>query len=392
MKINTIIYRHLLKELLPPFFINMVFFSFVFLMTQILEITNMVVNYNMGLSRIGLMMLYNLPFFLEFVIPMSIMLSILLTFLRLSGDNEITALKAGGINLYQLLPSVMTFCLMGFLLTGFMAVYGLPWGRIAFKQLAIETAERHLDVAIKERTFNDAFKGVMLYVTHMDAKTRTLTDVFIEDQRNTNIISTVVAPKGNLIIDPEQHSVMLRLYRGTINQVDISNRSVNTVQFSTYDISLDTRQQRAGAGLHGPKDEEEMHLEELAAYLDETKIKDRQYYLTLMEYHKKFSLPFACFALGILAVPLGIQSKSSRRSFGIGLGLFFFLIYYILLSAGWVFGEAGAYPPIIGMWVPNIVMAGMGIWILIYTVNERPFFEIILKNGLLKRIFQKYRG
>ncbi|MFZ3047149.1 MAG: LptF/LptG family permease, partial [Desulfatirhabdiaceae bacterium] len=149
MKINTIIYRHLLKELLPPFFINMVFFSFVFLMTQILEITNMVVNYNMGLSRIGLMMLYNLPFFLEFVIPMSIMLSILLTFLRLSGDNEITALKAGGINLYQLLPSVMTFCLMGFLLTGFMAVYGLPWGRIAFKQLAIETAERHLDVAIK---------------------------------------------------------------------------------------------------------------------------------------------------------------------------------------------------------------------------------------------------
>jgi len=50
MKINTIIYRHLLQELLPPFLINMVFFSFVFLMTQILEITNMVVNYNMGRS------------------------------------------------------------------------------------------------------------------------------------------------------------------------------------------------------------------------------------------------------------------------------------------------------------------------------------------------------
>ena len=390
MKINTIIYRYLLKELLPPFFINMVFFSFVFLMTQILEITNMVVNYNIGLYRVVLMMLYNLPFFLGFVIPMSVMLSILLTFLRLSGDNEITALKAGGINLYQLLPPVMTFCLIGCLMTGFMAIYGLPWGRMAFKQLVIETAERHLDVAIRERTFSDAFKGVMLYVTHMDTRTRTMTDVFIEDQRNANIISTVVAPKGNLIIDPERQTIMLRLYSGVINQVDINSRSVNTVRFSTYDIRLDTRQ-RAVAESHGPKDEEEMSLGELRAYLDEDRVKDSQYFQALIEYHKKFSLPFACFALGVLAMPLGIQSKSSKSSFGIGLGLIFFLIYYILLSVGWVFGETGAYPPVVGMWLPNIVMAGTGIWILIVTVNERPFFEIILKIGLLKRIFNRGR-
>jgi len=37
----------------------------------------------------------------------------------------------------------------------------------------------------------------------------------------------------------------------------------------------------------------------------------------------------------------------------IGIGLFL----YLLLSAGLVFGEAGMYPPILGMWVPNIVWA-----------------------------------
>jgi lipopolysaccharide export system permease protein len=378
MKWNTILFRYLFLELLPPFWINLVFFSFVFLMTQILEITNMVVNYGMGVSRILLMMLYNLPFFLQFIIPMSVMLSILLTFLRLSGDNEITALKAGGISIHQLLPPVMAFCLIGCLLTGFMGIYGLPWGRTAFKQLAIDTAERHLDFAIKERTFNDSFKGVMLYVTHMDTKTRTMTDVFIEDQRNANIISTVVAPKGSLILNAERRSVLLRLYNGTINQVDIKNRSVNTVRFATYDINLDAGQ-RARAIQHGPKDEEEMSLAELREYLAEDRPRDRQYYLTWMEYHKKFSLPFACLALGILAVPLGIQSKSSRRSFGIGLGLVFFLFYYILLSAGWVFGEAGTYPPIIGMWIPNLVMAGIGIWILNHTVKENSVVEIVGK-------------
>ena len=96
-----------------------------------------------------------------------------------------------------------------------------------------------------------------------------------------------------------------------------------------------------------------------------------QYYLALMEFHKKFSLPSACLALGLLAMPLGIQSKSAKRSFGIGLGLFFFLAYYLILSAGFVFGEAGSYPPLIGMWAPNIVMGGIGCFLMVRCARER---------------------
>jgi lipopolysaccharide export system permease protein len=91
-----------------------------------------------------------------------------------------------------------------------------------------------------------------------------------------------------------------------------------------------------------------------------------------MEYHKKFSIPMACFALGILALPLGIVSKRVKRSSGLVLGLVYFLIYYILLSVGLVFGETGAYPPLIGMWLPNVVMGGLGVFLLIKTANEKP--------------------
>ncbi|MDH3882120.1 MAG: LptF/LptG family permease, partial [Desulfobacteraceae bacterium] len=86
---------------------------------------------------------------------------------------------------------------------------------------------------------------------------------------------------------------------------------------------------------------------------------------------KKFSIPFACVALGILAVPLGIQSESAKRSTGLGLGMVFFLIYYIMLSAGSVFGEAGVYPPVVGMWVPNIALGGLGLFLLIRSANDR---------------------
>ena len=121
-----------------------------------------------------------------------------------------------------------------------------------------------------------------------------------------------------------------------------------------------------------PKDEEEMSLGELRHYLRETKTRNPQYYITQMEYYKKFSIPVACFALGLLAMPLGIQSKTAKRSFGIVLGLVFFLVYYLMLSAGWVFGETGSYPPIIGMWAPNVVMGGIGIYFLWRTARERP--------------------
>jgi lipopolysaccharide export system permease protein len=185
--------------------------------------------------------------------------------------------------------------------------------------------------------------------------------------------------------NPDTHQFLLRLYEGTINQVDVKSRSVNTVHFDTYDILLDTRQAIAAMAT-GPTHPEEMSLSEIRKYLALSTEKNSKYYLTLMEFHKKFSLPFACIALGLLAAPLGIQSRSSRRSFGISLGICFFLIYYILLSAGWVFGEAGKYPPILGMWLPNLVTTGAGL-ILLHRANyEKPAPLTTLAAGVARRL------
>jgi len=371
MKINTIISRFIFKEMIPPFVINLVFFTFMFLMTRILEITDMIVNYGVNLGTVLKILGFTMPFFLQFIIPMSVMMAVLLTFLKMSSDNEIIALKAGGVSLYRLLPPVFLFALVGVLLTGATAIYGLPTGRMAIKQLLYDVAVNNTEIGLKPRTFNDAFNGVMLYVSKIEPATRTLLDVFIEDQRSKDVVSTVVSPRGRLFSQPEQGVFQLRLYNGSINQVDVKDRSAHTVQFETYDIRLDI-QKSVGIPGGGPKHQEEMSVSELLAYLDKSKQRDDRYYLTLMEFHKKFSLPFSCLFLALLAVPLGIQSRHAKRSFGVGLGLIFFLFYYLMLSAGWVFGETGAYPPLIGMWVPNLVMGGIGLFLLIRNAKEQP--------------------
>jgi len=389
MKINSVLNRYILRELFQPFFLSILFLTFIFLMTRMLDIANMIVNYRVSVWTIARLLFYSMPFFLEFIIPMSVMMAALLTFLRLSGDNEIVALKAGGVSLYNLLVPLFVFCLIGALMTAFMAIYGLPNGRMASKRLAFMAIIDNVNVGLEERRFNDRFDGVMLYVNRIDHEKDELSDIFIEDSRNKDVISTIVAPSGYLRGEKEKFTFHLRLYNGSINRVNPGAKTSYMINFQTYDMMLELKNPTESIE-NGPKDEEEMSIPELRRYIKENASKkNAQYYLTLMELHKKFSMPLACFALGLLALPLGIQSRLAKRSFGVGLGMFFFIIYYMLLSAGWVFGEAGVYPPWIGMWVPNIVMGSIGASLLVLTANEyfiRMDFISDFARGLSKYI------
>jgi lipopolysaccharide export system permease protein len=114
-----------------------------------------------------------------------------------------------------------------------------------------------------------------------------------------------------------------------------------------------------------------MTLSDLRTYLERVKLDKVEYFGALMQYYKKFSIPVACLAMGLLALPLGIQTRNSKKGFGIGLGLFFFLLYYILLSMGTAFGENGSYPPVIGMWMPNVIIGGFGIILLVRSAREK---------------------
>jgi lipopolysaccharide export system permease protein len=371
MKINTILNRYLFFELIPPFVVNMVFFAFIFLITRVLDIINMIINYQVSPVAFIRLLFYSIPFFLSFVIPMSVMMAVLLTFLRMSNDNEVMAIKSCGINPHRFLIPVLTFCLLGWGLTTYIAVIALPWGNQSFYRLSLEVAREHVDSAIKERTFINEFEGLTMYVSQMDTRTKTLVDVFIEDRRTSDIHNTIVAPKGYLTFEPENDALRLTLFAGVLNQVNLENYSANTVKFDSYDMRLDLEQMVSSAV--GRKRSEAMTLTELRIYIDSLKHnKNKYYYNALMRYHEKFALPFACFALGILAMPLGIQPRKDKRSFGIVVGIILFLIYYLLLSIGWSLGESGTYPPLLGMWTPNLVLGGLGIFLYVHCMRDKP--------------------
>lgn len=381
MKIASTINRYILKEFLGPFAVNVLFFTFIFLMAELIEITNWIVNYNINLMTVLQMIFYQIPFLLIFVLPISVMITVLLTFLRLSNENEILAIKTGGISIYALLIPVFAFCFMGFVLTVLMSIYGQPMGRSALRELTREIVSANMTIGLKERTFNESFKDVVIYVNKIDSKDKMLIDVFIEDKRQPDRVTTVVAPRGKLFSDPQSAVSRLRLFNGSIHQTNLKDKAAQSIHFDRYDIRLPMKKSDSLIDTK-PKRPKEMSTSNLTRFVNRSNAEDERYYRALLELHRRFALPFGCFALGLLAVPLGVQSKSAKRSFGLFLGLFFYLLYYLLMSVGKIYGETGAYPPVIGMWLPNFVLGGLGLYFLIHTANERSLKVDTIYNQL----------
>jgi len=253
--------------------------------------------------------------------------------------------------------------------------------------MALNVVQSNFNVGLKERQFNDSFDGVMFYVNKIDVTDNSLNDIYIEDQRNDGFSTTIVAPKGRIFNGDDRLSFVLSLHDGMINQVNLKSRAIHSIQFDTYALNLDLK--NAVKTIRKKKIRpKEMGLAELATFLKTEKIRTSKYYSAWVEYHKKFSIPFACIALGVLAIPLGVHSSSSRKSAGLGIGLIAFLLYYLLLSAGLVASEAGNIAPVVGMWMPNVIMGGLGIYLLFKAANDKSFVVLDGMNQLMKKIVQ----
>lgn len=364
---TRIIHRYLFREMLGPFFVSLGVFTFVLLLAKIMELTDLVVTRGVGLGVVGRLLLYTMPYLFVFTLPMATLLGVLLAFLRLSTDNEITALKAAGVGLMQLVPPVAALAMLAWGLTSGLAIWALPWGNHQFENMIFTVAQSKADLALKERTFLDNFPGLVIYINRLPGAGQ-MQDVFIVDERDPSRSYTVVAKHGR-IYPVSGNKVVVRLFDGTIHGVGSGLRTAQTAHFETYDVTMDAP--GYGGGQRTSKHEKEMMLDELLAEMGKEQKGSKRYYLLDMELQKKFTLPFSCLVMALIGLPLGTHSRSGR-SWGVAVALVVFFSYYLMLSAAWSFGVSGSYPPQIGMWVPNVIFGLLGLVMLNRELKEAP--------------------
>jgi len=375
---------YLTKEIMGPFFVGLLIFTFIFLMNSILRLTELVVNKGVKLIDILKLILYAMPSFLVFTVPMALLMAVLAALGRLSGDNEITAMKVSGIGIYQLVAPIMIFSLVCSLLTSFVAVYALPWGNSSTRELIFNIARNKVNIGIKERTFNSDFKGLVLYVNEIAVRGEELKGILVSEKGETGEPNTIVAREGYLISDPKSLIITLRLIDGKIHRASKDLNTYQEIGFSTYDINLDLGTIIKEQGSF-TKEYSEMSIGELQRKIEELRKGKKSLYHPLQVLYEKFSVPFACLVFGLIAIPLGIQSRPSSKFWGFILSLGVILTYYVFLTCGQILAKNGEIPLPIALWAPNFFIGILGVYMLYKTANDLPINFIVW----IERIFRK---
>ena len=364
------LFKYIFKELLPNFIVGLIVLVFISLMGEMLPITELIITHGVRVSQVLILISYLLPGILVFALPAVVLISSVVTFLRLSSDNEIIALKSSGISLYQMLPPVVFFSGVCFVFTILMSCYAVSWGNRSFKDLIFQIAESKADLGIKARIFSEPFDNVVFYVSEFNEKDWVMKDVFVMDSRDNTYTNTIIAKEARILRHPAERMITLRFSRGTIFVVDKSLESSRNISFKTYDLNIGL-QDILDALASRRKAPKEMSMGDLLRHAGELKRGDPERNEMMIEFLERISLPIGVFFMGLIGVPLGAQLRSRERSVGIGLSLVVFAFYYLCLAGTRSLCEPGVIPPEVGVWIPDIFLIVAFAYITKRAVKEK---------------------
>ena len=373
---RRLINRYVLTEIAFPFCMILFVLTFVLLMGKILQVMDLMINKGIGFADIARLMLYLLPSFLMFTIPISLLIAILIGLGRLSGDNEWTVMKMSGVSLYQLSFPVACAALVAFLMTLTTTLFLVPYGNLASKTLLMDMARQKASIGIREKIFIDDFQGILLYAERIPAHGDFLEGVLISDSRISREPSTIVARRAYLVSNPDTMAITLRLEDGSTHTVDAGLNHYRKMDFRFYDVRLDLASALSAEKKSGTKSSTEMSLSELTTTLGNRGLKEEALRELAIELNKKLTVPFSCLVFALIGMPLGIRAHRSIRSRGFTLGLFLVLAYYLLRLSGEALVETGRLSPILGTWTPNGIFATAGILLFSLSAREVSFRQL----------------
>jgi lipopolysaccharide export system permease protein len=391
MVMKKTMFFYIFREILHIFLISLLIFTIVLLMDKILRLIEWIVSRGASITLILKLLLYISPSFLVFTIPMALLVATLLSFGRLSSDNEVTAFKASGISLYQLYAPVGVFSVGAYLASALLVFYGLPWGNRGVYEVFFQMAQSKATLEIKERVFNDDFDGLILYVDKVPTYGEKLEGILIYDEREKGRYDTIFAREGFVANNPKTQEVMLKLVKGDIHRFEPNRNLFQKVQFESYDMKLELANAMKAFSGRKLKDKE-ISIEDMKARVARMRQKGLDTSTEEMEIHKRYAIPFVCLIFGLMGVPLGVQPRRSGKSNGFLFSLLIILAYYVSLTASEIFVADHALPPLLAAWFPNFMFGALAIYLLIKAGRESPFKPLVWLNAGIEFIQEKWRG
>jgi lipopolysaccharide export system permease protein len=182
----------------------------------------------------------SLPLTIALSLPMAVLVATLYAFSRLASENEITAMKASGVSLRNVLTPVMWAAAF---VTLFMVGFNdqiLPRANHRLRTLQGDIAQKKPTFALREQVINEVSPGKLyLRAGRLSQTTNVMRDITIFDVGDYTRRRTIYADSGNMAVSPDQADLLLTLYSGTVQDVPIQKpQELQRLYFKTQLIRV----------------------------------------------------------------------------------------------------------------------------------------------------------
>ena len=433
-----ILEKYILKENFKPFTVSLVVITFVMLLDKVLDLLNLIIEKHLDFPTIVKVFGLSLPFMLALSIPMAVLMASIISFGRLSTDNELTAFKSCGINIYRLIkPTVIT----AFFISLFMIYFNneiLPNTNHSLKNLLINIHYKRPATEIKVGIFNK-IKDLTIFI--QGRENDIMKGMLIYDNKDTRFPRVISAKTGKIILGNGGNSLKAILNNGEMIEQDKENHNkVQVRKFKKFVMNLPDLGYKINDLDSNYRGDREMTSQMLLDKISERKnliTKSKQRIISLkeklshtvkdslnykskkkirslnnmismenskikshnvrinefeVEYHKKFAIAFACLIFVLIGIPVGIMTKTSSIGTSFTVSSIVFLVYYSSLVGGEELADRGLMSPFLSMWIANFVFGVLGIFLVYLSRKEDRTIPINKLFNWLTKKFSKVQN
>ncbi len=313
-------------------------------------------------------LLYLMPDMLTFTIPLSVLCASVLVFSRLSADNEITAMRASGISLWQIVAPGLIISLLLSALCLWLNTTVAPLSRYRADQLQRTEGVKNPLVLLEPGRFVE-LPGYIIRVERRDGNI--LEDIHVLRFSGDGQLQDITARQGRVRINQEERMLELDLEDATIATVDRQGELQSGLQrwaTRNFKLPLDYGSEIDRKPL--TRKVKYMDLPMIFAVISIESAHGGNVTRYYVEINKRLVLALSPLAFLLIGMPFGIRSRRSETSVGLLFSLLLALGFYVFLIMGEALEDKAQVHPELLVWLPNILYQIGGLWTL-HTIAKR---------------------
>lgn len=297
---------------------------------------------------------YNIPKFLLYILPMSVLICSLFTFSQAVRKREITAIKAAGGKISAL---SYPFIAIGALIS----VFAFITGELIVPDFSGRAANLKHTLEGKSRRLNVTEEG--LWLRSKDGSPVKI-DLYIPDRKAVEGISVFIIGDGALkekIVAKRAHWNGDAWVLEDVMRYSVSAGSVEHIRMMTYG-SLESpdffAEELKGAG--------EMGIAELYRYIHRLKRAGFRNVKLAVDLNSKISFPLVSLFMMILGIALSLRMSFGGGLFSAGLGLLISLLYWLSYTFSLSMGYAGVIPAFLSAWTVPFIFGTLSVYLFLH--------------------------